>query len=72
MSDYHDTCKRERKVGYVLRKLNIPTDSSVADLLIPGIRGHIDNKGVSDAVDWFGNNEHVKRCIDDYRAGRRK
>ncbi len=70
MSDYHDTCKRERNVGYVLSKLNIPTDSSVADLLIPGIRGHVDKKGVDDAVDWFSNNHAVKRCIDDFNKGR--
>jgi hypothetical protein len=71
MSDYHDTCKRERKVGYVLSKLDVPTESTVADLLIPGIRGKIDKVSVDDAVDWFQGNPAVQRCIDDFKKGRR-
>jgi hypothetical protein len=71
VSDYHDTCKRERKVGAVLGKLGVPTESIIADLLIPGIRGHIDKKGVDDAIDWFSKNTHVQKCIDDYRKGKR-
>lgn len=69
--DYHDTCKREQSIGFVLGKLGVEPGSSVGNLLAPGIRKHIDrHEDVNNVVEWFQNNQVVQRKIDDYRNGR--
>jgi hypothetical protein len=64
MSDYHNTCKREQKVGFVLGKIGVLPQSPLGDLLSPGVRGFVDKKnGVEKAIDFFANNPTVQRKL---------
>ena len=54
MSEYHDTCKREQRIGFVLGKLGIEPQSPAGDLLSPGIRGDVGKgKSAAESIKFF-------------------
>lgn len=60
MSEYHDTCKQEQHIGFVLGKLGVDPKSPIGDLLIPGIRGDVSKgKSTTESIDFF--RPHVER-----------